>query len=122
MQAVVDAATVMGGAHEWSFVRINGVNYHVDPTFALDTDRSLAYFMMTDERRGETGYGKEGFIYVSNYAQDHPHPAYTADDDTFRPLWEWRLEDFSPRENTLRCSRYTEGWELEYLDFDYTGY
>ena len=122
MQAGVDAATVMGGAHEWSCVRINGVNYHVDPTFALDTWSSLAYFMMTDEQREATGYGKDGFVFISNYSQDHPHPDYTADDDTFRPLWERQLEAFSPEENILRCWQYTEGWEKDYLDFDYTGY
>ena len=122
MQAGVDAATVMGGAHEWSYVRINGVNYHVDPTFAINTWGSLAYFMMTDEQREATGYSRDGFVYISNYSQDHPHPGYTADDDTFGPLWERQLEAFSPQENILRCWQYTEGWEKDYLDFDYTGY
>lgn len=122
MQAGVDAATVMGGAHEWSCVRINGANYHVDPTFAINTWGSLAYFMMTDEQREATGYSRDGFVYISNYSQDHPHPGYTADDDTFGPLWERQLEAFSPQENILRCWQYTEGWEKDYLDFDYTGY
>lgn len=122
MQAGVDAATVMGGAHEWSYVRINGVNYHVDPTFALDTGRSLAYFMMTDGRREATGYGREGFVFVSNYSQDHPHPDYTADDDHFAALWERRLEDFSPREHILRCWKFTDEGERDVIDFDYTGY
>ena len=122
MQAGVDASTVMGGAHEWSCVRLNGVNYHVDPTFALDSGRSLAYFMMTDEQREATGCGRDGFIYVSNYSQDPPHPDYTADDDTFAPLWERRLETISMEENSLRCWQYTEGWEIAWLDFDYSGY
>ncbi len=122
MQAGVDATTVMGVAHEWSCVRINGVNYHVDPTFVIDTWSSLAYFMMTDGQREATGYGKDSFVFVSNYSEDHPHPEYTADDDTFGPLWERRLEAFSPRENILRCWQYTSGWEKDYLDFDYTGY
>ena len=122
MQAGVDAATVMGGGHEWSYVRINSVNYHIDPTFAINNLSSLAYFMMTDEQREATGYGKDGFVFISNYSQDHPHPDYTADDDTFRPLWERQLEAFSPEENILRCWQYTEGWEKDYLDFDYTGY
>ena len=119
MQAGVDAATVMGGGHEWSYVRINGVNYHVDPTFAIDSGSSLAYFMMTDAQREATGYMRDSFVFVSNYSQDHPHPDYTADDDTFSPLWERRLESFSPRENILRCWQYTEGWEKDYLDFNY---
>lgn len=122
MQAGVDAATVMGGGHEWSFVRINGVNYHVDPTFALDTGCSLAYFMMTDDQREETGYGRDSFVFISNYSQDHPHADYPADDDTFGPLWERRLEAFYPQEKTLRCWKYSDIGEMDYLDFDYTGY
>ena len=122
MQAGVDATTVMGDAHEWSYVRINGVNYHVDPTFVIDSEGSLSFLMMTDGQREATGYSKDNFTFVSNYSQDHPHPVYTADDDTFRPLWERHLEAFSPRENLLRCWQYQEGWEKDYLDFDYTGY
>ena len=122
MQAGVDAATVMGGGHEWSLVRINGVNYHVDPTFALDTGCSLAYFMMTDDQREATGYGRDSFVFISNYSQDHPHADYPADDDTFGPLWERRLETFYPQENFLRCWKYSDIGEMDYLDFDYTGY
>ena len=123
MQAGVDATTVMGSGHEWSYVRINGVNYHVDPTYAInEMDHSLAFFMMTDSRREATGHGRDSFVYVSNYSQDHPHPAYSADDDTFAPLWERHLESFSPQEKVLRCWQYTTGWEKGYLDFDYTGY
>jgi transglutaminase-like putative cysteine protease len=122
MQAGVDASTVMGNAHEWSCARINGITYHVDPTYALDTWSSLAYFMMTDAQREATGHGKDGFVFVSNYSQDHPHPDYTAADDTCAPLWERQLDAFFPQENVLRCWQYTAGWEKDYLDFDYTGY
>jgi len=122
MQAGVDAATVMGGAHEWSIVRINGVNYHVDPTFAINNQGSLAFFLMTDAQREATGYSKDGFTYISNYAQDHPHPDYTANDGTFEPLWDRQPESFSPQENILRCWQYREGWEKDYLDYNYTGY
>ena len=122
MQVGVDATTVMGGGHEWNYVRINGFNYHVDPTFAIDSGSSLAYFMMTDEQREETGYVRDGFIFICNYSQNHPHPEYTADDDTFEPLWERQLDALFLRENILRCWQYTEGWEKSYFDFDYTGY
>ena len=81
----------------------------------------LAYFMMTDAQREATGHGRDGFIFVSNYSQDHPHPDYTADDATFAPLWDRQLESFSPKEKLLRCWQYTEGWEKDVLDFDYTG-
>ena len=74
------------------------------------------------QRREETGYGKDGFTYVSNYAQDHPHPDYTADDDRFAALWDRRLEEIFPGENRVRCWHYTDDGELDWLDFDYTGY
>ena len=122
MQAGVDAGTVMGDAHEWSCVRINGVHYHVDPTFAITSPGSLAFFMMTDEQREATGFNRDGFVYLSNYSEDHPHPEYTADDDTFSALWDWHLESFSRPEKILRCWKYQEGWEKSYFDFDYTGF
>ena len=78
--------------------------------------------MMTDERRQATGYDKDSFVFISNYSQDHPHPDYTADDDTFAPLWERRLEAFFPQEDILRCWRFTDDGEMDYLDFDYTGH
>lgn len=122
MQAGVEATIVMDINHEWSYVRIGGRNYHIDPTFVLSEMDSLAYFMMTDDRREATGCSKDGFRYVSNYSQDHPHPDYTADDDFFAPVWDYRIRTFSPDEKVMHCWYYTEGWEEEPFDFDYSGF
>ena len=57
LQAGVQATTMSGNraydeaGHQWSFVRINGKNYHIDPTYALGTGGDLCYFMMTDAQR-----------------------------------------------------------------------
>ncbi len=122
MQAGVEATTVMGGNHEWSYVRINGNEYHIDPTFALSDPGTLSYFMMTDEQREITGYGKDDYTYASNYFDEHPYYGYAASDDTFSELWSYSLTEFLPDEDMLRCWHYGPGWVTEYLDFSYAGF
>ena len=122
LQAGVEATIMMGDSHEWSYVRINGHNYHIDPTFVIGEPGSLAYLMMTDDQRAYSGYSKEKSIITSNYSQDHPHPDYVADDDAFSPIWQANFEELLPDENILRCWQYGEGWVKEMISFDYTGY
>lgn len=122
MQAGVDATDMMGGDHEWSFVRINGRYYHIDPTFVISDRGSLAYFMMTDEQRGENGYSKDLYKIVSHYSEDHPHSDYTADDDTFSPIWSCSFDKFLPDEDKLICLKLAEGQEPDYIEFDYKGF
>ena len=123
MQAGVEATTMMGGDHQWSYVRINGLNYHIDPTFVISERDSLAYFMMTDEQRELTGYKKSGFTITSNYAQDHSHPDYVADDDHFRPLWDTYFDTLTRDTHTVNCAiGENEYGEWQYLEFDYSGY
>ena len=122
MQVGIDATTMMGGAHEWSYVRIGGRNYHIDPTYALSEMDALAYFMMTDEQR-ETGLcSRDEFIITSNYSQENPHPDYAADDDFFKPVWDYRFEKLSHDEKLIRCWRYAEGWQQEFFEFDYSDF
>ena len=107
MQVGVNATTVMGGDHEWSYIRLNGKNYHIDPTFVLSMDPGdLAYFLMTDDQRDVDGYEKANYTYVSNYAQDYPHPAYAANDETFAKLWSVYFDSLD-HENQI----------LNYVDF-----
>ena len=123
MQAGVEATIMMGSDHQWSYVRINGHDYHIDPTFAINNPGSLSYFMMTDEQRAATGYVKKEHIITSNYAQDHPHPDYVADDDTFQPLWNTNFEAFFHDTHTILCWAETgEHGEWAQIEFDYTGY
>ena len=82
----------------------------------------LTYFMMTDEKREAENCEINDFVISSNYSHDHPHPDYTADDETFSPLWDYYYEELLPDESKLRCWHYTEGWEKVYFEFDYSGF
>jgi len=130
LQAGVQATTMSGNrtydqaGHQWSFVRINGKNYHIDPTYALGSGGDLRYFLMTDDKRMEEDcYDPATFFAVSHYARENPHPDYTAGDETFRPLWDLYFETFCHETHTVL------GWkaigdfgETTYEEFDYTGY
>lgn len=121
--AGVEATTMMGADHQWSYVRLNGQNYHIDPTFVISERDSLAFFLMTDDQRAATGYSKEGYTITSNYAQDHPHPDYKAEDDHFAPLWSTWFGSLDRQTHTLSCPiEESEYGEWSFLDFDYTGY
>lgn len=122
-QTGVQATIMMGADHQWSYARINGHDYHIDPTFGLTDRESLAYFLMTDEQREETGFAKKDFVITSNYAQDHPHPDYRADDDHFRPLWSAYYGELLRDVHIAYCPiGEDENGEWRFLEFDYTGY
>ena len=124
MQAGVNATTMMGGNHEWSMVRLNGKNYHVDPTFALGDEGDLNYFLMTDEKRCEDGsFSKDGFTFCSNYTQEHPHKDHTADDDTFRELQNGIFDSLDHENHILNYRIFSDmTWQWETRPFDYKGY
>ena len=127
MQAGVDA-TVMSGqrkydlaGHQWSYVRINGKSYHIDPTYGLNSGHSLEYFMMTDaQREACDSYLESTFVIASNYSQDHPHPDYSAGDDFFEPLWDDLYISFDPGTKKIACRGYDENWDRVKREFDYT--
>ena len=127
LQAGVDATIMMGESqlhnynHQWSYVRINGNNYHIDPTYVLGEYGSLEYFMMTDEKRSEE-FLPEDFVIASNYTQEHAHPEYAADDDTFRPLWDTSLDTFDHDEHIIYSWAYDQDGTPVRKEFDYTGY
>lgn len=101
LQAGVDA-TVAGGTsevtgegHEWTYVTINGKNYHVDATYGMDSGVYLSYLMMTDEQReNEDGYKKDEMLIGCRYKEDINGASYTADDDFFAPLWGGYLDSW----------------------------
>lgn len=122
LQAGVDAGTMGGHDHDWAYVKLNGKNYHIDPTFAINTAGALAYFLMDDGQRAAEGYPRSQHVIVSNYAQDHPHPDYAADDDTFRPLWEGFDGVLDRPAHTLRYLTYDLAGDPAEALFDYSGY
>ena len=127
MQVGVDATIMMGqsefqnSGHQWSYVRINGHNYHIDPTYALGSGVSLEYFMMTDEKRSEE-YLPENYVIASCYSQEHEHQLYVADDDTFAPLWGTWLDSFDHDTHTITCHTYDENGNPVRKTFDYEGF
>ena len=125
-QVGVDAAIMMGGNHAWSYVRINGKNYHIDPTFALGygSDVFLDYFMMNDEQRFTTYPECEGteLTFASVYTKEYDCPEYPADDDSFNELWGCLLEDFDHENHVIRCFKSGEDAEMKPMEFDYEGF
>lgn len=120
MQVGIEASVVVGGKHEWSIIDLGGKYYHIDPTYALESGEFLGYFMMTDARRGEDGFKKKKFQYVAAYSPE-VEPDYTANDKTFKPLWDYRLLSFDHATRTIKCVKYTFDEQEEYFTFDYSG-
>ncbi len=129
MQAGVDATNVSGhrsydgASHQWSYVHINGHDFHIDPTYVIGSGDSLSYFMMTDgQREAADDYRKDDYIFCSNYAQDHPHPEYAADDDSFRSLWDGYFLGFDRETQTISYEKYDEDTGTKIRSFDYAGW
>ena len=125
MQAGVEATTVSGQNHQWSYIRLRGHDYHIDPTWVLSNHDNLAYFLMTDEQRFDAdggGYSKDRFTYVSNYAQDHPHPDYAANDETFAELWDGYFDSLDQENKILNYVNFAEWDETPTKAFSYKGF
>ncbi len=125
LQAGVDA-TVCGGnreidgeGHAWTYVTINGKNYHVDPTFVMESGNSLSYFMMTDSQRyNEGGFKKEENCVACHYKSDRNGSEYTADDDFFAPLWGKYLTSFDTEKKII----YYKDIDGNKGEFDYSAF
>ncbi|MCR4669798.1 MAG: transglutaminase-like domain-containing protein [Saccharofermentans sp.] len=93
LQAGVEA-TPFGteGEHDWSYVKLNGKGYHVDPTWGLhgespDTGLNLEYFMMTEEERSDDGLqSKYQAEMLWMWKEDYDIKRFAATDETFKPL------------------------------------
>ncbi len=128
MQVGVEATNMSGHrsydheSHQWTYVRMNGHNYHIDPTYVID-DHVLDYFMMDDaQREAADCYSKKDFVITSNYAQDHPHPDYFADDDSFSPLWGGEYIRFDHDSRTIYYRTYDENRQPVERTFSYADY
>ena len=122
-QVGVDATIMMGENHAWSYVRINGNEYHIDPTFVLSSPGYLYYFMMTDFKRSED-FSPDTFIICSNYTQEYEPPMYAAADDSFLEIWDTYLDDFDPEADTISCRGFNEeSYEYDIpKEFSYEGF
>ena len=109
LQAGVDSTTCggyshnVGDAHGWSYITINGRNYHVDPTFAMSNPGSMAYLMMNDSQREiEGGFVKSEMCVGCHYKDEHNGDKYDANDDFFAPLWSGTLISWDHDKKLIR--------------------
>lgn len=102
LQAGVDATCAGGTNHEWSYVTINGKNYHIDPTYAMGTDVDLSYLMMTDEiREVRDNFPKKNNVIANHYKDAHNGDQYDANDKFFEPLYDGHLISWDPEQNLI---------------------
>ena len=103
MQVGIDACVVKGGDHQWSIVRYNGKNYHIDPTFAMNDNHSMKYFLMDDAQRTEAGYSPKDYTYFSVYTKEHPHGDYSCNDNSYSVLWDYWFDSLDHDAHKLVC-------------------
>ncbi len=108
LQAGVDCTSGGGyshagkDGHAWSYVTINGKNYHVDPTWVMGKPGDLSYLMMTDSKREQEGDFKKSEMSIGcHYKEDHNGDKYNADDDFFAPLWGGTLTSWDHKKNII---------------------
>ncbi len=123
LQAGVDVTSGGGysysgkDGHAWSYVTINGKNYHVDPTYVMGQPGNLTYLMMTDSKREIEGdYKKNEMSIACHYKEDHNGSKYDADDDFFSPLWGGTLTSWDHKKNVI----YYTDFEGNEKTFDYS--
>ena len=101
LEAGVDATVAGGPDHSWSYVTINGKNYHIDPTFAMSSGDDLSFLMMTDGQRELEGDFVRGDMTIAcHYKDEHNGENYVADDDYFSTLWGCKFTSWD-RENKI---------------------
>lgn len=119
MQVGIDACTFSTAKHEWSFIKLGGKYYHVDPTFALSDWDNLAYFLMNDKQRKDTDlYEQTKYDYVSIYNPE-VEPDYSTNDDTYKVLWDYHMTSFDPSTKKIECYKYV-GEGQETFTYDYS--
>ncbi|RKM54115.1 hypothetical protein D6853_14350 [Butyrivibrio sp. X503] len=87
LQCGVDAMTYGANGHRWSYVRINGNEYHIDPTWGTTKNHTanLTYFMMTDAER-KANIKKRIFPLKFRYKYFNNCMSYSAVDERFQVL------------------------------------
>ena len=94
LQAGVEAVEVGGYSpdmdHAWDYLVIDGKGYYSDPTWALRSaedgeDLALYYFLMSGERRAESGFDLEDLTapLLPRYWVTFSSVAFTAEEDAY---------------------------------------
>jgi len=110
-------------AHAWTYIVIDGQGYHSDPTWALRSteegdDLPLYYFMMTGERRAETGCAVDDLTapLLPRYWASFSSVEFTAEDDEYCFPSGSFLEAIDEESKIVHYSCFGEACELSYAE------
>ena len=78
--------------HSWVYVTLDGVSYHVDPTWGLTETSdciSLGYFLFTDDvREQRDSFPREEYSLAAYGDQTRKYFTFEASDDRYKELWD----------------------------------
>lgn len=126
MQVGVDAMEVgcfePDMCHAWTYVVLDGQGYHIDPTWALKSDRHtdrlwLEYFMMTDEHRIQDGCLVDNLTVdlLPVFFVNRSSLTFTATDDRYYMKDYAELDSLDEEHKTVHYTdMYGESYELYY--------
>ena len=111
----------LGEGHQWNFVRIGGVDYHIDPTFGLSLPyvcsghTQLDFFLMTDDvRENRDGFPIDDFGICGAGDESRDHFVFAATDDSYADLrWGYFIE-MDTENNIVSYCDYTDGTVKEF--------
>ena len=129
LQCGIEAADMSGegmaGAHDWTYIVIDGKGYHADVTWTLhgdfpDDPCSLVYFLQTDDERAADGFEKDSFKpdLICYWKNDYDRTVFAAEDNRYRALHEdgWTiLLDMNTDRKVIRYKNIND----EVLEFRY---
>ena len=86
-------------SHSWTYIVLDGKGYHADPTWGLKqytgVGLNLYYFMMTDERRADSGCPVDDLNaqLLPEYWESRSHIDFSATDDSLSfPIQSYLVE------------------------------
>ena len=86
-----DADAADGGiGHAWNIIRLDGVSYLLDATWAITESYTprLTFFLFTDDVRVSDGYLPETFdVGMYDFLADRAKTGYAAVDERYKDLW-----------------------------------
>ncbi|RKM62629.1 hypothetical protein D6856_00430 [Butyrivibrio sp. XB500-5] len=99
--------------HQWSFARINGIDYHIDPTYSLhkpdkaDDHTRLNFFLMSDDARQKRGKFDPAYYKMNAIKEDvNDNSMYKATDERYEELWHGYFVDLDTENNIVYYCEY----------------
>ena len=111
--------------HQWSFARINGMDYHIDPTYGLSKPDKcngytrLGFFLMSDTARQKRGkFDPEYYNLNAIKGEMNDNSMYKATDERYAELWRGYLVDLDTENNIVYYCDVKTGEQKEFY-YDY---